>query len=460
VTISYGVGAAARTGERRSAGRFAWAIAFAGSCILLAAPALWNGFPLLQYDTGGYLARWYEGYLVPSRSTVYGVFLYLLQPFDFWPAVIVQSALTAWILALALRVYGFGPRALLAATALLACATSLPWLSGILLTDIFAGLSVLGLHLLMAKSGELSRPARLGLMLFIAFSAATHSATFAVLLGLICCGGLLAAFRRGMVHPAGLRRGIVALALGALLLVGTNYALSGRLAWTPGGYGILFARMMQDGIVKRYLAEHCPDPRLRLCAHQDEFPATADEFLWGGGLFDRLGRFAALDPEMRLIVLESLRAYPLQQASAALGNIGAQLLKAGTGEGVIEDVWHTRGMIERHAPAAADAMNRSRQIAEGLSFTVLNRLHVPVALLSLAALPLLMLLARWRPQLWDVGMLAGTVALAYLGNAVVCAGISNAHDRYGARLAWLASFVVLMAVLARCRRPAAPGPGS
>ena len=27
---------------------------------MLLAPALWNGFPLLQYDTGGYLARWYE----------------------------------------------------------------------------------------------------------------------------------------------------------------------------------------------------------------------------------------------------------------------------------------------------------------------------------------------------------------------------------------------------------------
>ena len=42
---------------------------------LLLAPALWNGFPLLQYDTGGYLARWYEGTLEPSRSTVYGLFL-------------------------------------------------------------------------------------------------------------------------------------------------------------------------------------------------------------------------------------------------------------------------------------------------------------------------------------------------------------------------------------------------
>ena len=47
----------------------------------LLAPALWNGYPLLQYDTGGYLARWYEGYLVPSRSTVFGLFLHLGEDF-------------------------------------------------------------------------------------------------------------------------------------------------------------------------------------------------------------------------------------------------------------------------------------------------------------------------------------------------------------------------------------------
>jgi hypothetical protein len=48
--------------------------------LTLLAPALWNGFPLLQYDTGGYLARWFEGYLVPSRSVVYGVAASLLIP--------------------------------------------------------------------------------------------------------------------------------------------------------------------------------------------------------------------------------------------------------------------------------------------------------------------------------------------------------------------------------------------
>ena len=46
--------------------------------LTLLAPAIWNGFPLLQYDTGGYLARWFEGYLVPSRSVVYGLFVALL----------------------------------------------------------------------------------------------------------------------------------------------------------------------------------------------------------------------------------------------------------------------------------------------------------------------------------------------------------------------------------------------
>ena len=42
----------------------------AAAVFFLIVPALWNGFPLLFFDTGGYLARWYEGYLVPSRSTV------------------------------------------------------------------------------------------------------------------------------------------------------------------------------------------------------------------------------------------------------------------------------------------------------------------------------------------------------------------------------------------------------
>jgi hypothetical protein len=45
----------------------------------------------------------------------------------------------------------------------------------------------------------------------------------------------------------------------------------------------------------------------------------------------------------------------------------------------------------------------------------------------------------------DLTLLAGTVTLAVLGNAFICAVISGPHDRYGARMAWVATFVVLIA---------------
>ena len=65
------------------------AVAALTAVLALMLPALWNGFPLLQYDSGGYIARWYEGYLVPSRSTTFGLFLTASEKFDFWPAVAI-----------------------------------------------------------------------------------------------------------------------------------------------------------------------------------------------------------------------------------------------------------------------------------------------------------------------------------------------------------------------------------
>lgn len=75
---------------------------------ILLMPALWNHYPLLEYDTGGYLARWYEGYLVPSRSTVFGLFLHVGEHLGFWPELVVQAAATVWVIGLTLRVFRLG----------------------------------------------------------------------------------------------------------------------------------------------------------------------------------------------------------------------------------------------------------------------------------------------------------------------------------------------------------------
>ena len=294
-----------------------WAAAVAIPLMLIA-PALWNGYPLLQYDTGGYLARWYEGYLVPSRSTVFGLYLHFGEASSFWINLGIQALATLWILQLTLRVFGMvRPCRLAALSIALILTTALPWLASMLLTDIFSGLSVLSLFILVLHGDKISSIEKWSLFAFTAFAAATHSATFAVLLGLCCVGWIARPFLRARIPVSGLVHGSLTIVAGAAMLLSANFALSGKLAWTPGGYGVAFGRMLQDGIVARYLRDHCPQQNLKLCPYRNELPATADKFLWGNSMFNTLGRFEGMNDEMGFIVPRSLAEYPLWQARAA-----------------------------------------------------------------------------------------------------------------------------------------------
>jgi hypothetical protein len=416
--------------------------------VMLLAPALWNGYPLLQWDTGGYLARWYEGYLVPSRSTVFGLYLHFGEGSSFWLDLGIQALATLWLLQLTLRVFGIvGPLRTLGLALALVVTTALPWLASMLLTDIFAGLSILSLFLLVLHDDKLSRLERFSLFVFTAFAAATHSATLAVLLGLCCTGWLARPFLNGRIAIVPLARGTLTAVAGAGMLLAANFALSGELAWTPGGYGVAFGRMLQDGIVTRYLRDHCPQAKLKLCPYRDQLPATADEFLWGKSMFNTLGRFNGLNDEMGFITLHSLAEYPLWQAEAAIMATGIQLISVGTGEGTNGWIPHTYGIIEHYIPAQVKAMRAAHQQHWDLNFTVINWLHIPVALASMLLAFGISANSIWRRRVDDVALLAGTVSLALLGNAFVCGVLSGPHDRYGARMVWVATFTVLIAGL-------------
>jgi hypothetical protein len=414
--------------------------------LMLIAPALWNGYPLLQYDTGGYLARWYEGYLVPSRSTAFGLYLHFGEASDFWINLGVQALATLWILQLTLRVFGMArPLRLIAVSVVLILTTALPWLASMLLTDIFAGLSVLSLFILVLHGDKTSTIEKCLLFAFTAFAAATHSATLAVLLGLCCAGWIARALLGDRIAVSGLLQGSLTIIAGAAMLLSANFALSGQFAWTPGGYGVAFGRMMQDGIVARYLKDHCPEQRLKLCPYRNELPPTADDFLWGHSMFETLGRFQGLNDEMEFIVRRSLAEYPLWQAEAALVATAQQLADVATGEGTWHWIPHTYGIIERYLPAQVAPMRAAHQQHGDLDFTVINWIHVPVALVSMLLVVVILATAIRRRRLDDLTLLAATIALALLGNAFVCGVISGPHDRYGARMVWIATLVVLIA---------------
>jgi hypothetical protein len=425
--------------------------------LMLLAPALWNGYPLLQWDTGGYLARWYEGYLVPSRSTVFGLYLHYGEDSSFWLNLGIQALATLWILQLTLRVLGMAkPLRLLGLSLALILTTALPWLASMLLTDIFAGLSVLSLFILVMHGEMTSGIEKFSLFVFTAFAAATHSATLGVLLGLCCLGWIVRPWLRQRIAVSGLLQGSLTIAAGAAMLVLANFALSGQWAWTPGGSGVAFGRMMQDGIVARYLRDHCPQHPFKLCPYRDRLPATADEFLWGNSMFNTLGRFRGMDEEMGFIALHSLAEYPLWQAEAALVATAQQLADVATGEGSSGWIPHTYGIIERYIPAQTRPMRAAHQQHWDLHFAAVNWLHVPVALGSMLLVFGMFTTALWRRRLDDLTLLAATVSFALLGNAVICGVISGPHDRYGARMVWIATFVAMIAAVRRFATTDAP----
>ncbi|MFZ5736644.1 MAG: hypothetical protein ACOY6K_07170 [Pseudomonadota bacterium] len=417
--------------------------------LLLLAPAIWNGYPLLQYDTGGYLARWYEGYLVINRATSYGIYLHFGEQTQFWLNLAFQAIATLWIMQLTLRIFGItGPFRLAAIGVGLIATTALPWITSMLLTDIFAGLSLLSLFLLIAHRDRTTTLEKVLLFAFTAFAASTHSATLAVLGGVCGAGWLLLPWLRGRVSAAGLAQASAALVVSALLVFACNYALSGKLTWTPGGSGVAFGRMLQDGIVKRYLDDHCPRQQLKLCPYKDELPPTGDDFLWGGNnMFDKLGRFEGMSNEMEFISRQALTAYPWMQARAAAKATWDQLVHVATGEGTNGWLPHTYGIIERYLPEQSKAMRAAKQQHWDINFDAVNLVHVPVALGSMLLLLAILGRAAWQRRLDDVTLLAGTVALALFGNALVCGIISGPHDRYGSRIVWTATFAVMIAAV-------------
>lgn len=425
------------------------------SLAVLLAPALWNGHALIFYDTGGYIEAAREMRLVPGRSLFYGLFLHItsLHWTSMWGPVLLQVALSLWLIHLLWRCHRLpsGPALLLLVTTLMASTTSLAWYAGQLMPDIFVPLVVLALWLLSAHGPALSRWEKLGLAALVLLGLLAHMSCLALALGLVAVllGQWL--FFSGWPLRLRIRLPTMLVVVVLALMPALHSLLTGRGGFTPGGSAFLFGRLVQDGVAKRWLMEHCPVPGVQLCRWKEQLPETADAFLWGmDSPYKKIGDWqdSRVQQEMGQLVREMAKAYPGMILATALTSTGEQLLSVATGDDLDAKHWDSRGIISTFLPRISPAFNSTRQQQEQLTADLLarwNRLHVPVAL---AAMVLLVPIAWWglRCNHRPLAGLALFVLVALLGNAFICGALSNPHHRYQSRLIWLAPLVVLLAV--------------
>ncbi len=249
--------------------------------ILFLAIALWNGFPLVFYDTGGYLAEGLQGAFLPERSPVYSLLLYLAGgAFSLWPVVIFQAAMTAWLIAETARaeIARLSLAGLIAIGMALMLATGIGWYTGQVEPDCMTALVVLGAYLLLFRYQVLG-PMRGALVIAITgLAVACHPSHLGLMAGLLLAAAMLRLIRRDMrprILPA-----LGALILALALIFASNYVLTRQLFLTRSASVFVFARLMQDGIVKRLLDDTCPQSGYRLCVNKSRLKTRADAWLW------------------------------------------------------------------------------------------------------------------------------------------------------------------------------------
>jgi hypothetical protein len=427
---------------------------------LLLWPAVWNGFPLIFPDTGGYLLRALEGTLTIGRSALYGAFLASGLSFDFWPNVVIQAAVTVFIVRALLRTHGLGekPGPALLITLALAAFSSLPWYVSQLMPDILVGWAVLALYLIAVRRDALGRFETLVLGVVIALAIASHMGTLALCLGLIACFGLmrLAGGRIGLPRPQ-LAAPALAVAVGVLLGPASNFLIARQFVFTPGGTSFVFGRVLQDGLIKRYLDDKCPDATIKLCDYAAELPGTADEWLWTyASPIHKLGGWDGYAPEARRLILATLRVYPAAHLDAAIRAAVEQFASFRTTLSVkrSDNIDAIETFARVLSPRADARFLSARQQRDQPDVSAINLVHVPAAAMSLVLIGFVVASRRADRFGAFTGALGATVLLALVGNAVICGVFSNPNDRYQNRLIWIAVLAAAIAI-GNWRRPAA-----
>lgn len=422
-------------------------------CPILLSVAIWNGFPIIFYDTGAYMLQGLGHVFIAERSPVYSKFLeFAGGRQSLWLVAAAQCLMSAFVITEFARAHrpSISLWAVLGIGTAVALSTGLPWYAGQIEPDCFVALVPLALYMLAFHGARLGPWRVAGIFAVAAFATASHPSHIGLSAGLL---GILFAMRfapKRWIEEIDLPRPALALPVASLVLalstvVACNYTFTKQVFLSRAGAVFLEARMMEDGLIKPVLDASCPQSHFQICAYKDRLPSRADAWLWQETIspFHRLGGFPKMEPEAAALVGESLSSYPFGNLVAAIKDTVIQFVLFQTGDGIVPQEWVLNTEFKIAIPQQVSDYDHAYQQEGAIWFLPVNFVHVPIAFLSLIGLYLLLRQAVRRRD-WQSGLFPAFVLLALLGNAFVCGVFSGPHGRYQSRIMWLPAFAVML----------------
>jgi hypothetical protein len=414
--------------------------------------AVFNGYPVFYPDSSQYL--WVSFDLRPLiyRTIGYSVFIRLVgfggSP---WLVMIAQSLITIFILRSAFHFIvrqdapsGRVDLAFLGLMVFLAFGTTLPWFVGQIMPDVFTGLALLSIFLLLYDSKTpLGRTILISAVLCISIGThITHLLAVTLLLLTVFVLRAFGAFRK--FWPTRPIKGTVACVFLPIMVIIAVLAFSNwrsGLGFTlsPGKPVFLLGRLIESGLAADYLQQRCGIEQFTPCKYLHNLPKSSEEFLWGSHpLLKEMGGWNGARGEASRIVSGTIRRYPVRFAVECVRQMFRQLFKftAGSGNYALRSGPEFEGFRELY-PEEVPKYLLSRQSMGKLAMDAYRLSFVYAAVfwcsfgVSLIALFTRRLQVRMADQLF-------VLTLIFLfANALATAALAGINDRYQARAAWL-----------------------
>lgn len=391
-----------------------------------------------------------------GRSIYYGLLMqWELRHAPFAP---VQILSTAYMLALtADLVLGRGrPWVAAAITAVVALLTPLPFFVINAMPDVYAGLAVLGVALVLVYGERMSGMQRAGAVAVMILAVLFHQTH------LILVGGFVAIALLGFATLALSRRirslkpftvRLVPLVIVVLAGIGGDVAfrvgMEGIQGEEPMRRPFILGRMIADGPGYRYLKANCPEEGWVMCDHMQNLPINIDWFLWSAHPDRRVytamtrAERRQLEREEFTLVGRIIAAEPGAVLASAGHNWQRQLDMF-----TVEDFYYGQmvpGIEKNFGPLAGD-IRAQRIVTSKPLLADLSRLQLWIVYAAFAGLICLSV----RPR--DGGgeddrlfrLFAGLLVCGLLMNGAVCGMLSEPHHRYQARVIWLLPYAAML----------------
>lgn len=385
------------------------------------------------------------------RSPTYSVFTYLLRGPQNKLLILaaVQSAIFSYLLLTLLDLYRIPLRItfLIPAAIIIALTTSAPWYISYAMPDIFSGLAILSIAMLVAFAEKLSRIHKIILGTIVAFAVTAHTSNIPVLgaLILLVISSIIIRWRlTGKKHPFRLISWIIApFAVAIMATTAINYIGFGKTSIVAKHYPVTLARSISDGPARWHLQKHCDEYQYAVCEVFDEIPKSLTLFLWGdNGLRNKATpeQMDRIREEEFVIVKRAALEYPLRTIWRITWNTLRQLWSFGYAEmefnlDITHDDVYQWDVVKTDSPQYLSLIK---------FFQILEYVIITLTLLFI----IYILRKRIRLRECDYFLIGITMSGLFI-NAAVCGSLSTVADRYQGRVIWVLPVVITVVALYR-----------